>query len=72
MACAVYLQKTIVFTVMFHITCISYYKSIKSTNDNLCKKIIDTKSNQNCKLSTRCTAGDSGYSLSATTILQNQ
>ena len=58
MACPVYLRKTIAFTVIFHITCISYYKSIKSTDNNLYKKIIDTKLNQNCKLSTRYTAED--------------
>ena len=72
MACAVYLRKTIVFTVIFHITCISCYKSIKSTADNLYKNIIDTISNQNCKLSTRYIAEDKRYSISATTILQNQ
>ena len=58
MACAVCLRKTIVFTVIFHITCISYYKSIKSTDDNLYKKIIDTKSKQNWNLRTRYTAKD--------------
>ena len=56
MACAVYLRKIIAFTVIFHITCISHYKSIKSIDDNLYKEIIDTKSKQNCKLCTRYTA----------------
>ena len=42
--------------VIFHIVCISHYKSITSIDDNLYKKIIDTKANQNCKLSTRYTA----------------
>ena len=46
------------FTVIFHIVCISHYKSIKSIDDNLYKKIIDAKSKQNCKLSTRYTAKD--------------
>ena len=56
MACAVYLRKVIAFTVIFHITCISHYKSIKSIDDNLYKETIDTKSKQNCKLRTRYTA----------------
>ena len=30
MACAVHLQQNIVFTVIFHIACISCYKRIKS------------------------------------------
>ena len=54
MACAVYLREIIVFTVIFHIVCISHYKSIKSIDDNLYKKITDAKSKQ--KLSTRYTA----------------
>ena len=58
MACAVYLREIIIFTVIFHIFCVSHYKSIKSIDDNLYKKIIDAKSKQNCKLSTRCTAED--------------
>ena len=57
------------FTVIFHIACLSHYKSIKSIDDNLYKKIIDTKSKQNCKLHTRNTAKDRGYSISATTII---
>ena len=60
MACAVYLRKIIAFTVIFHIACISHYKSIKSIDDNLYKEIIDTKSKQNCKLRTRYTAKDWG------------
>ena len=56
MACAVYLREIIIFTVIFHIVCISHYKSIKSIDDHLYKKIIDAKSKQNCKLSTRNTA----------------
>ena len=66
MARAVYLRETIVFTVIFHITCISYNKSIKSTDDNFKIKsklqviypFILLKIN--------------GYSISATIILQNQ
>ena len=54
MACAVYLREIIVFTVIFHIVCISHHKSIKSIDDNLYKKITDAKSKQ--KLSTRYTA----------------
>ena len=54
MACAVYLREIIVFTVIFHIVCINHYKSIKSIDDNLYKKITDAKSKQ--KLSTRYTA----------------
>ena len=46
------------FTVIFHIVCISHYKSIKLIDDNLYKKIIDAKLKQNCKLSTRFTAED--------------
>ena len=49
--------------------CLSLYKIIKSIDDNLYKKIIDTKSKQNCKLRTRYTAKDKGYSISATTII---
>ena len=44
--------------LIFHIVCISHYKSIKSIDDNLYKKIIDAKLKQNCKLSTRYTAED--------------
>ena len=58
MACAVYLREIIIFTVIFHIVCISHYKSTKSVDDNLYQKIIDAKSKQNCKLSTRYTAED--------------
>ena len=58
MACAVYLRELIIFTVIFHIVCISHYKSIKSIDDHLYKKIIDAKSKQKCKLSTRYTAED--------------
>ena len=46
------------FTVIVHIVCISHYRGIKSIDDNLYKKIIDVKSKQNCKLSTRYTAED--------------
>ena len=55
MAFAVYLREIIIFTVVFQIVCrgISHYKSIKSIDDNVYKKIIDAKSKQNCKLSTR-------------------
>ena len=38
--------------------CVSHYKSIKSIDDNLYKKVIDAKLKQNCKLSTRYTAED--------------
>ena len=41
---AVYLQELTIFTVIFHIVCISHYKSIKSIDCNLYKKIIDAKS----------------------------
>ena len=58
MACTVYLRETIIFTVIFYIVCISHYKSTKSVDDNLYQKIIDAKSKQNCKLSTRYTAED--------------
>ena len=44
MAWAVYLRKTIIFAILFHIVCISHY--------NLYKESIDAKSKQNCKLST--------------------
>ena len=43
---------------MFYTVCVSHYKSIKSIDDNLFKKVIDAKSKQNCKLSTRYTAED--------------
>ena len=56
MGCAVYLPEIIIFTVIFHIVCISHYKNIKSIDDNLYKKIIDAKSKQYCKLSTHYTA----------------
>ena len=58
MACAIYLQEIIFFTVIFHIICISHYESIKSIDGNLYKKVIDAKSKQNCKLSNHYTAGD--------------
>ena len=58
MACAIYLQEIILFTVIFHIICISHYESIKSIDGNLYKKVIDAKSKQNCKLSNHYTAGD--------------
>ena len=58
MSCAVHLREIIIFTVVFHIVCISHYKSIKSIDDNLYKKIIDAKSKQNCKLSIRHSAED--------------
>ena len=58
MASAVYLGELIIFIVTFHIVCISHYKSIKSIDDNLYKKIIDVKSKQSCKLSTRYTTED--------------
>ena len=47
-ACAVYFREIFIFTVIFHIVGISHYKSIKSIDDNLYKKIIDAKSKQNC------------------------
>ena len=56
------LYSTVTRTYYFysHIShvCISYYKRIKSIDHNLYKKIIDAKSKQNCKLSTRYTATD--------------
>ena len=42
MACAVYSREIIFLTVISHIA--NQYKSIKSIDDNLYKKIIDTKS----------------------------
>ena len=56
MACAVFLRELIIFTVIFHIVCISHYKSIKPIDYN--KKSIDAKSKQNCNLSIRFTAED--------------
>ena len=53
-----YLRELIIFTVIFHIICTGRYKSIKSIDDNLYKKIIDAKSEQSCKFSTRYTAAD--------------
>ena len=35
MACAGYLREIIIFTVKFHIVCISYCKIIKPIDDNL-------------------------------------
>ena len=58
MACAVYLREIVIFVVIFHTACVSHYQSIKSIDNNLYKKNIDAKSNQNCKLSTRYTAED--------------
>ena len=58
MACAVYLRELFIFTVIFHFVCISQYKSIKSIDNNLYKKIIDAKSQQNPKLSIRYNAAD--------------
>ena len=59
MACAVYSREIIIFTVISPIVYISHYKSIKSIDDNIYKKIIiDAKSKQNCKLSTRYTTED--------------
>ena len=43
MACAVYLR-VIISKVIFHIVCISHYKSIKLIDDTFYKKIIDAKS----------------------------
>ena len=57
MACAVYLR-VIISKVIFHIVCISHYKSIKLIDDTFYKKIINAKSNQNCKLSTYYTTKD--------------
>ena len=50
MACAVYLREIIIFTITFHIVCISQYKIIKSKDDNIYKKIIETKSKQNLQV----------------------
>ena len=71
MACAVHLKQNIVFTVIFHIACISCYKRIKSV-------IISTR-----KLQTQNKINIASclpvilleinvYSLSETTVLQNQ
>ena len=54
---SVYLLELVIFTVIFHIFCICHYKSVESIDDNLYKKMIDAKSKQNFKLSTRFTAG---------------
>ena len=43
MVCAVYLQELIIFTIILHIVCISHYKSIKSIDDSVYKKIVDAK-----------------------------
>ena len=58
MACAVYLQEFIIFTLIFYIVAANHYKSIKSIVDNLYKKINDAKSKQNYKLSTRYPSKD--------------
>ena len=69
MACAVYLREIVIFTVIFHIVCMSHYKSIKSIDDNLYKKVMDLKPKQNCKLSTCYNAKISGYGVTATPII---
>ena len=69
MACAVYLREIIIFTVIFDTVCISHYKSIKSIDNNLYKKIIDAKLKQNCKLSTRYTAEDKRDGVITTTTI---
>ena len=54
-----YINENLLFLQLyFHIVCISHYKSIKSIDDNLYKKMIDAKFKQNCKFSTRYTALD--------------
>lgn len=54
MACAVYLQELIVFTLLFHTVVINYYKSIKSIDRNPYNEITNAKSKQNYKLCTLC------------------
>ena len=51
MACALYLQELVIFTLIFHIVATNHYKSIKSIDNNRYKKVIDAKSKQNYKLS---------------------
>ena len=53
-----YIYEKLLFLQLFHVVFISHYKNINSIDDNLYKKIIDAKSKQNCKLSTRYTAED--------------
>ena len=54
-----YIYENLLFLQLyFHIVCISHYKSIKSIDDNLYKKMIDAKSKQNWRFSTRYTALD--------------
>ena len=50
MGCAVYIWELVIFTLVFHIVAINHYKSIKSIDNNRCKKIIDVKSKKNYKL----------------------
>ena len=50
MTCAVYLRDLIVFTLIFHIVAVNHYKSVKSIDNNLYKKIMDAKSKQSCPL----------------------
>ena len=58
MACAIFLREIIIFTAIFHIVCISHYKSIKQIDDNFYKKIIEAKSKQNCNLPAHYTTED--------------
>ena len=50
MTCAVYLRDLIVFTLIFHIVAVNHYKSVKSIDNNLYKKIMDAKSKQSYPL----------------------
>ena len=50
MTCAVYLRDLIVFTLIFHIVDVNHYKSVKSIDNNLYKKIMDAKSKQSYPL----------------------
>ena len=61
MACAVYLRELIIFTVIFHIICISHYKSIKSMDDNLYKNVAS------CLLVILLKIN--GYGVTATTVI---
>ena len=54
MACAVYLQELIVFTLIFDTVVINHHKSIKSIDRNPYSEITNAKSKQNYKLRTLC------------------
>lgn len=74
MVCAVYLQELIIFTIILHIVCIRHYRSIKSIDDNVYKKIVDAKYKKNASCLPVILLKINGYGITATTItvLQNQ